>query len=262
MLASGARDRGPRPRRSARPRPVGVASGATVSSGSASSALSVIARRRHGAVRGGRLVLGGVERQFGLQHLEPRRVAASKRAGPRRARAARDRAARRTASTLRVGDEQPEVGAADVVADLRHRRRQLGFAGADRRLADRNAPVRACRRVRAAPTRRRPGFGVSFSNSTASSGFGCSPATGKPRGVDRPPEPGRGDHRVGRERAVHRRPQRQRLAGPPPGASRAARVRRAAPACQPTRRPPAATSRTRPITRVRLIDRSSWCRPA
>ena len=78
---------------------------------------------------------------------------------------------------LRAGDVQPEVGAAHVVADLRHRGGQFGVAGAERRLADRDRAGPACRRARAAPPHRTTGFGVSFSNSIASSGFRCSPAT-------------------------------------------------------------------------------------
>ena len=168
-------------------------------------------RRRHGTLGDGCLVLRAVERQFGLQHVEPRRVAAIEADLGRIARAPGEIAqlARRVPSG--GGDVQPEVGAAHVVADLRHRRRQFGLAGADHRLAGRNAPSALASELEG----HRHAEGLArrlFLELDRQLRVRMLAGGREPGRIDRTPEPGRGNHRVDEERAVDRRRQRQRLA--------------------------------------------------
>ena len=170
-------------------------------------------RRTRGRLRGRRFVLGLRERQLPLQ--QPRAAARCRRRSapaPRRGRASRTAAARPAAPDARR-DQSREVRAAHLRPDV-----DDGLRPARLRRPEASLPRRSSRRARFPPSSigtptPNDCFGVSFSHSTWTSGFGRSPATRSAREIDRPPQPGGGNRRVGGERAFERRLERQRRLG-------------------------------------------------
>ena len=159
---------------------------------------------------------------------------------------------------------QPEVGAAHVVADLRHRRRQFGLAGADHRLAGRDAPSALAAELEG----HRHAEGLArrlFLELDRQLRVRMLAGGREPGRIDWTPEPGRGNHRVDEDRAVDRGRQRQRLAWRRPARPRLRHpgLREASAATSRASHPAAATLHAAygRLTRVRPIDRSSWCRP-